>query len=98
MLAGVGLELGAINADRVNLAQTQMLGQLQHAHKRCLERLLVGGAKRADRRQIHRCLAVQVDSAGQQNAGILVGRTTPFNVQNFLRNIRSLAKRRPPFV
>jgi hypothetical protein len=40
---------GAIHADRTNLAQTQMLGQLQHAHKRWLERLLVGGAKRADR-------------------------------------------------
>ena len=49
MLAGVGLELGAIDADRANLAQPQMLGQLQHAHKRRFERLLVGGAKRADR-------------------------------------------------
>jgi len=48
-------------------AQTQMLGELQHAHKRCLERLLVGSAKRADRLQKHRGLAVQVDSAGQQD-------------------------------
>jgi hypothetical protein len=73
-----------------------MLGELQHAHKRHLERLLVGGAKRADH---IRETSASVDPSRfcwPAECG-LVKRTTPFNVQKLLGNIRSPTKRRPPF-
>jgi hypothetical protein len=37
-------------------------------------------------------------SKSTKRAGILVGRTIPFYGQNFLCNIRTPTKRRPPFV
>ncbi len=60
MLAGIGLNLGSIQAHHSHFAQAQLLGQLQDAHKRRPERGLVDHPKLADRRMIRMEIGAQI--------------------------------------